>query len=177
MDWSEALYAIDEGAEYLAASRGKEGLGHLVGRTRYLRLHLEGMTAEQRAEIEHLMAAHVAIRQPDMFTFATLLNTQGEIVARGRLYLFGNELLCAENRGDRRVFIAAPTHKLTRVRERAPFFIGKLTCEAFVLSYDKKEYVVMLGYETTLRGALGTSSSWACTGTAHEWIAALQAEG
>jgi hypothetical protein len=177
MDWSEALYAIDEGDEYLAASRGKEGLGHLVGRTHYLRLHLEGMTTGQRAEIQRLMAEHVVIRQPDMFTFATLLNMQGEIVARGRLYIFDNELLCAENRGEKRVFIAAPLNKLTRVRPRAPFFIGKLECEAFILSYDKKEYVVMLGYETTMRGALGTSSSWSPTGTAHEWIAALQAGG
>lgn len=177
MDWSEALYAIDEGDEYLVASKGKEGLGHLVGKTRYIRLHLEGMTAQQRAEIGRQMAEHVVIRQPRMFTFATLLNTRGEIVARGRLYLFENEVLCAENRGQKRVFIAAPLHKLTGVRRRAPFFIGKLACEAFVLSYDNKEYVVMLGYETTMRGALGTSSSWAITGTAQEWIAALQPGG
>jgi hypothetical protein len=177
MDWSEALYAIDEGDEYLAASKGKEGLGHLVGKTRYIRLHLEGMTPEQRMEIKRLIAEHVEIRQPRMFTFATLLNSKGEIVARGRLYIFGKELLCAENRGEKRVFIAAPLSKLGWVRRRDPFYVGKLACEAFALSYDKKEYVVMLGYETTLKGALGTSSSWAPTGTAEEWIAALQPEG
>src|SRR5579883_1342703 len=52
MDWSGALYAIDEGDEYLAASKGKEGIGHLVGHTHYIRLHLEGMTPQQRAEIK-----------------------------------------------------------------------------------------------------------------------------
>lgn len=177
MDWSEALYAIDEGDEYLVASKGKEGLGHLVGRTHYIRLHLDGMTAQQRAEIARLMAEHVVIRQPRMFTFITLLNTKGETVARGRLYILEQDLLCAENRGEKRVFIAAPLNRLTRVRRRAPFFIGALECEAFVLAYDNKEYVVMLGYETTMRGPLGTSSSWASTGAAAEWIAALQAGG
>jgi hypothetical protein len=177
MDWSEALYAIDEGDEYLLASRGKEGLGHLVGRTHYLRLHLEGMTVVQRAEIARLMAEYVTIRLPQMFTFVTLLNTKGEIVTRGRLYLFDKEVLCAENRGEKRVFIAAPLRHLSWVRRHSPFLIGRLECEAFELSYDKKEYVVMLGYETTLRGALGTSSSWATTGTAHEWIEALQSGG
>jgi hypothetical protein len=177
MDWSEALYAIDEGDEYLVSSKGKEGLGHLVGRTRYVRLHLDGMTAIQRAEIARLMAQHVTIRQPDMFTFVTLLNTKGETVARGRFYLFEKELLCAENRGEKQVFIAAPIRQLTRVRRHTPFLIGRLACEAFELSYDKREYVVMLGYETTLRGALGTSSSWATTGTADEWITALQSGG
>jgi len=177
MDWSEALYAIDEGDEYLITSKGKEGLGHLVSRTHYLRLHLDGMTALQRAEIARLMVEHVMIRQPRMFTLVTLLNTRGDIVTRGRIYLFEHELLCAENRGEKRVFIAAPLKQLARVRGHSPFLIGRLECEAFELSYDNKEYVVMLGYETTLRGALGTSSSWATTGTAREWIEALQAGG
>lgn len=175
MAWSEALYAVDEGDEYLVLSKGKEGLGHLVGKTRYLRLHLEGLTPEQRAEVWRLLAEHVEIRQPRMFTFNTLLNTKGETVARGRLYLFeNNELLCAENRGERRVFIAAPIQKLSQVRQRNPFTVGKLVCEAFVIGYEKKEYVVMLGYELTVRGAFGTSSSWSPTGSAQEWIEALQ---
>ncbi len=174
MAWSEALYAVDEGDEYLVWSKGKEGLGHLVGKDRYVRLHLEGMTPEDRAEIKGVLAEHVEIRQPRMFTFVTLMNTKGETVARGRLYIFENELLCAENRGEKRVFIAAPIQKLTWVRPRDPFYVGRLECEAFLLSYDKKEFVVMLGYETTIRGALGTSSSWAATGSAREWIEALR---
>ncbi|HLI70971.1 MAG TPA: hypothetical protein VKV19_14530 [Ktedonobacteraceae bacterium] len=174
MDWSEALYAVDEGDEYLALSKGKEGLGHLVSKDRYVRLHLEGMTSEDRAAVKRMLAEHAEIRQPRMFTFATFMNTKGETVARGRLYLFENELLCAENRGERRVFITAPIQKLTRVRVRNPFYVGKLECEAFVISYDKKEYVVMLGYETTIRGGLGTSSRWSVTGNAREWVEALQ---
>lgn len=177
MDWTEALYAIDEGEEYLEASRGKEGLGHLVGPERYVRLHLEGMTPEQRAEIKRVIAEHVEIRQPRKFTFTTLLNTKGEIVARGRLYRFANELLCAENRGEKRVFITGPLKKITWIRRREPFYVGRLTCEAFIISYDKKEYTVMLGYETTMRGGLGTTSSWAATGSAEEWIEALQSVG
>lgn len=175
MDWSEALYAVHEGDEFLLASKGKEGLGHLIGKERYLRLHLEGMTPEQRSEIERFLSEHVEIRRPLLFNFVTLLNTRGETVARGRIYLFENELLCMENRGKRRVFIAAPLKKLAAVRSRDPFYVGKLECEAFVISYDKKEFVVMLAYETTLSGGLGTSSRWTVTGTAHEWIEALQA--
>lgn len=175
MAWSEALYAVDEGEEYLVRSKGKEGYGHLVARDRYLRLHLEGVQPEQRAEIQRVLAEHVEIRQPRMFTFATLLNAKKETVARGRLYIFENdELLCAENRGEKRVFIAAPIRKLSWVRPRDPFFVGKLGCEAFALYYDKKEFIVMLGYETTVRGGLGTSSSWAPTGSAQEWIEALR---
>lgn len=174
MAWSEAMYAVDEGDEYLTLSKGKEGLGHLVSKTRYVRLHLEGMTPEQRAEIKRILAEHVKIREPRKFTFATLLNTKGETVARGRLYIFENELLCAENRGEKRVFIAAPIQKLTFVRPRDPFYVGKLECEAFVVSYDKKEFVVMLGYELTINGALGRSSHWSQTGSAQEWIEALQ---
>jgi hypothetical protein len=172
--WSEALYAIDEGDDYLAASKGKEGLGHLVGKTTYVRLHLEGMTPEQRAEIKEQIAAHTEIRRQKLFTFATLLNTKGETVARGRLYLFDNEVLCAENRGQKRVFIAAPLKKLTYVRARDPFYVGRFEFEAFVISYDKKEFVVMLGYEMTSNSGLGTSSRWTPTGSAQEWIDALQ---
>jgi hypothetical protein len=40
--------------------------------------------------------------------------------------------------------------------------------------YDKKEFIVMLGYEATMRGALGTSSHWSQTGSAREWVEALQ---
>ncbi|HEY0756547.1 MAG TPA: hypothetical protein VGD98_21520 [Ktedonobacteraceae bacterium] len=175
MDWSEALYAIDEGEEYLRRSKGKEGYGHLVARDRYLRLHMEGLLPEQRAEVQHTLAEHVEVRQPQLFTFATLLNSKKETVARGRLYVFENELLCAENRGKRQVFIAAPIRKLAWVREREPFQVGQLLCETFALYYDKKEFIVMLGYEMTVRGALGTSSNWMQTGSAQEWIEALQA--
>lgn len=177
MDWSEALYAVDEGEEYLVASKGKEGLGHLVGKERYVRLHLEGMTPEQRAEIWHTIAGHVEVRQPRKFTFTTLLNGKGEIVARGRFYRFENDLLCAENRGQRRVFFTGPLKKITWIRRREPFYVGRLTCEAFVISYDKKEYTVMLGYETTMRGGLGTTSNWAATGSTEEWLEALQPVG
>lgn len=174
LSWLDALYAVDEGEEYLALSKGKEGLGHLVGKEYYVRLHLEGMTPEQRAEIRRVLAEHVEVRQPRMFTFNTLFNNKGERVARGRLYLFENELLCAENRNKKKVFIAAPLQKLTAVRPREPFYVGKLECEAFVICYDKKEFVVMLGYETTIRGGFGSSSHWVATGSAQEWIDALQ---
>jgi hypothetical protein len=174
MEWAEALYAIDEGDEYLASSKGKEGFGHLVGKERYVRLHLEGMTPGQRAEIKQAIAAHTEMRQQQLITFATLLNTKGEIVARGRLYIFENELLCAENRGKQRVFVAAPIKKLTYVRKRDPFFVGKFAFEAFVICYDKKEFVVMMGYEMTTSSGFGTSSRWSATGTAQEWIDALQ---
>ncbi|HET8842983.1 MAG TPA: hypothetical protein VFN35_16085 [Ktedonobacteraceae bacterium] len=174
MNWSEALYAVDEGEEFLITSKGKEGLGHLIGSERYLRLHLEGMTPEQRAEIQRFLSEHVEIRQPRQFTFATLLNTKGETVARGRLYVFENDILCMENRGKRRVFITAPLKKITRVYARDPFYVGKLECEAFVIVYDKKDFVIMLGYETTLNSGLGTSSRWQVTGSAQEWIEVLQ---
>lgn len=174
MDWAEALYAVDEGEEYLVRSKGKEGYGHLVARDRYLRLHLEGLIPEQRAEVQRVLAEHVEIRQPRLFTLATLLNSKKETVARGRLYVFENELLCAQNRGKKEVFIAAPIRKLSWVRERDPFHVGKLECEAFAVCYDKRELIVMLGYEMTLRGALGTSSNWTQTGSAREWIAALR---
>lgn len=174
MAWSDALYAIDEGEEYLINSKGKEGLGHLVGQERYVRLHLEGMTPEQRAEIERTIAEHVEIRKQRMLTFTTFLNTKGETVARGRLYIFDQDVLCAENRGEKRVFIAAPLKKLTSVRPRDPFFVGKMGFEAFVIAYDRKEFVVMLGYETTTNSGFGTSSRWSATGIAQEWIDALQ---
>jgi hypothetical protein len=172
--WSDALYAVDEGDEYLTLSKGKEGLGHLIGKDYYVRLHLEGMTPEQCAEIRQRLAEHVEVRQPHMFTFATLYNDKSERVARGRLYLFENELLCAENRNQKRVFIAAPLHKLTFVRKRESFAVGNLECEAFVICYDKKDYVVMLGYETTHNTGFGISSRWAATGSAQEWVEALQ---
>lgn len=52
MAWSEARFAVNEGEEYLRASKGKEGLGHVFGETRYIRLHLEGLPPEQRAQAE-----------------------------------------------------------------------------------------------------------------------------
>ena len=174
MDWSEALYAVDEGEEYLVRSKGKEGYGHLVASDRYMRLHLEGLIPEQRAEVQRILAEHVEVRQPRLFTFATLLNSKKETVARGRLYVFENDMLCAENRGEKRVFIAAPIRKLSWVRERDPFLVGKLECEAFAINYDKKDFIVMLGYETTIKGGFGTSSNWVQTGSAREWIEALQ---
>jgi hypothetical protein len=174
MTWEEALYAIDEGEEYLVASKGKEGLGHLVGKDHYVRLHLEGITPEQRAEIKQTIAEHVEIRQQRMFTFATLLNNKGETVARGRVYVFEDEVLCAENRGEKRVFIAAPIKKLSAVRPRNPFQVGKFDFEAFAILYDKKEFVIMLGYEMTSNSGFGTSSRWLPTGSAQEWINALQ---
>src|SRR5258708_3141448 len=36
MAWSEARFAVNEGEEYLRASKGKEGLGHVFGDTRYI---------------------------------------------------------------------------------------------------------------------------------------------
>lgn len=174
LDWSEALYAVDEGEDYLRRSKGKEGYCHLVAEDRYLRLHLEGLLPEQRAEVQRVLAEHVEVRQSRLFTFATLLNGKKETVARGRLYIFENDVLCAENRGKKRVFIAAPLQKLSWVREREPFYVGKLACEAFTMHYDKKEFIIMLGYEATMRGALGTSSNWSQTGSAREWVEALQ---
>ena len=46
MAWSEARFAVNEGEAYLQASKGKEGLGHIFADTRYIRLHLEGLTPE-----------------------------------------------------------------------------------------------------------------------------------
>lgn len=175
LSWSEALYAVNEGEEYLVESKGKEGLGHLVGKEYYVRLHLEGMTVEQRAEILRRLAEHVEIRQPRKLTFATLYNNKNERVARGRLYLFDNEVLCAENRNKKRVFIAASLSRLTSVYERAPFVVGRLECDAFTITYDKKEFTVMLGYETTHNTGFGTTSRWSATDSAQEWVEALRA--
>ena len=175
MTWSEARFAVDEGEEYLYLSKGKEGLGHLFGTTRYIRLHLEGMMPEQRAQIERQLAEHVQIRQPKRFTLMTLLNTKGEVMARGRLYLFDSEVLCAENRGEKRVFFNAPLKDLDSVRQRNPFYVGKLECEAFTIRYRGKEYVVMLGYETTINSNFGSSSRWSITGNAKDWVEALSA--
>jgi hypothetical protein len=172
MAWSEALFAVDEGEEYLHASKGKEGVGFLFGETRYVRLYLEGMMPEQRAQVEQAVAEHVPVRQPRRFTLMTLLNTKGELVARGRLYLFENELLCAENRGEKRVFLYAPLKDLDSIKQRTSFYVGNLECEAFTFRY-RKEYVVMLGYETTFNRGIGSSSHWSVTGNAAEWVEAL----
>ena len=176
MPWSEARFAVDEGENYLRISKGKEGLGHLIGKTRYVRLHLEGMLPQQRSEVEQAVAGHVEVRHPRLFTLMTLLNTQGELVARGRLYLFENHLLCTENRGEKRVFFYAPLKDLRSVKQRASFYVGKLECEAFTLQYKDKTYVIMLGYETTISSTLGNSSHWSVTGSASEWVEALLTE-
>ncbi len=173
--WSEARFAVNEGEEYLRASKGKEGVGFLFGETRYIRLYLEGLMPEQRAQVEQALAEHVPVRQPRRFTLMTLLNSRGELVARGRLYLFEDELLCAENRGDRRVFFYAPLKDLSSVKQRASFYVSRLECEAFTIRYQGKEYVIMLGYETTISRGIGSSSHWARTGSVADWIEALQA--
>jgi len=175
MAWSEARFAVDEGEEYLLASKGKEGVGFLFGDARYVRLYLEGMTPGQRAQFEQQLAEYVSLRQPLRFTLMTLLNTKGELVARGRLYLFDDVLLCAENRGEKRVFLYAPLKDLDSIKQRASFYIGNLECEAFTFRY-RKEYVVMLGYETTFNRGIGNSSHWSVTGRAADWVEALQAE-
>jgi hypothetical protein len=174
MAWSEARFAVNEGEEYLQISKGKEGLGHIFGDTRYIRLHLEGLTPEQRSQAEAAIVQHCEIRHPARFVLMTLLNSKGETVARGRLYLFERELVCAENRGEKRVFFSAPLAKLTDVRQRGPFYVGKLEFEAFSLRYQGSDYVIMLGYETTISGNIGTSSHWAITDYAANWIEALQ---
>ena len=173
MAWSEALFAVDEGEEYLRASKGKEGVGFLFGNARYVRLYLEGMMPEQRAQFEQELAERVPVRQPRLFTLMTLLNSKGELVARGRLYLFDDALLCAENRGEKRVFLYAPLKDLDSIKQRASFYIGNLECEAFTFRY-RKEYVVMLGYETTFNRGIGNSSHWSVTGYAAEWVEALR---
>jgi hypothetical protein len=175
MPWSAALFAVDEGEEYLRASKGKEGVGFLFGKTRYVRLYLEGMLPEQRAKLEQAIAEHVPVLQPRRFTLMTLLNTKGELVARGRLYLFDDQLLCAENRGEKRVFLCAPLKDLSDIKQRASFYIGNMECEAFTFRY-RKEYVIMLGYETTLTRGIGSSSHWSVTGNAADWVEALQAK-
>ena len=173
MAWSEARFAVDEGEEYLRVSKGKEGVGFLFGETRYIRLYLEGMMPELRAQVEQALAEHVPVSQPRRFTLMTLLNSNGELVARGRLYLFDNELLCTENRGEKRVFLCAPIKDLSSIKQRASFYIGKLECEAFTLRNRGKEYVVMLGYETTIFRGIGTSSHWTRTGEAAEWVESI----
>lgn len=173
MTWPEARFAVDEGEEYLRASKGKEGLGFLFAETRYIRLYLEGMLPEHRAQLEQAIAEHVPVRQPRRFTLMTLLNTKGELVARGRLYLFDDELLCAENRGEKRVFLYAPLKDLSDIKQRASFYIGNLECEAFTFRY-RKEYVIMLGYETTITRGIGSSSHWARTGEAADWVESIR---
>lgn len=176
MTWREARFAVNEGEAYLQSSKGREGLGHIFGDTRYIRLHLEGLTPEQRTQAEAAIAQHCEIRSPRRFALVTLLNNKGETIARSRLYLFERELLCTENRGEKRVFFRAPLAKLTNVKQRNPFYVGKLEFEAFSLRYEGSDYVIMLGYETTISGNIGTSSHWAVTGYASDWLAALQVE-
>jgi hypothetical protein len=172
--WSEARFAVNEGEEYLQISKGKEGLGHIFGDKRYIRLHLEGLTPEQREQAATAIALHCEMRHPARFTLMTLLDTKGETIARGRLYLFERELVCAENRGEKRVFFSTPLAKLTAVKPRDPFYVGKLEFEAFSLRYQGSDYVIMLGYETTLSGNIGNSSHWSVTGYSADWIEALK---
>jgi hypothetical protein len=173
MAWSEALFAVDEGEEYLHASKGKEGVGFLFGERRYVRLFLEGMMPEQRAQCEQVLADHVPVRCPLRFTLMTLLNSKGELVARGRMYLFDDAFLCVENRGEKRVFVNASLKDLDSIKQRASFYVGNLECEAFTFRY-RKEHVIMLGYETTFNRGIGNSSHWSVTGIAAEWVQALQ---
>ncbi len=173
MAWSEALFAVDEGEAYLLASKGKEGVGFLFGERRYVRLYLEGMIPEQRAQFEQVLAEHVPVRRPLRFTLMTLLNSKGELVARGRLYLFDDALLCAENRGEKRVFLYASLKDLDSIKQRASFYVGNLECEAFTFRY-RKEHVIMLGYETTFNRGIGNSSHWSVTGNAAEWVEAIE---
>jgi len=173
--WSEARFAVNEGEDYLRISKGKEGLGHVFGDTRYVRLHLEGLYPGQREQAEAAIAEHIEVRRPKHFTLMTLLNNKGEMVARGRLYLFEQDVLCAENRGEKRVFFYAPLRKLTSVKQRDSFYVGKLECESFSIRYKDKDYVIMLGYETTIAGNIGSSSHWSVTGYAQEWVEALSA--
>jgi hypothetical protein len=173
--WSEARFAVNEGEDYLRISKGKEGLGHVFGDTHYVRLHLEGLYPGQREQAEAAIAEHIEVRRPKHFTLMTLLNNKGEMVARGRLYLFEHDVLCAENRGEKRVFFYAPLRKLTSVKQRDSFYVGKLECESFSIRYKDKDYVIMLGYETTIAGNIGSSSHWSVTGYAQEWVEALSA--
>ncbi len=173
MAWTEALFAVDEGEVYLRASKGKEGVGFLFGEKRYVRLFLEGMLPPQRVQFEHVLAEHVPVRTPLRFTLMTLLNSKGELVARGRMYLFDDALLCAENRGEKRVFVYAPLKDLESVKQRASFYVGNLECEAFTFRY-RKEHVIMLGYETTFNRGIGSSSHWSVTGFASEWVEEIQ---
>jgi len=173
MAWSEALFAVDEGEAYLLASKGKEGVGFLFGERRYVRLYLEGMIPEQRAQFEQVLAEHVPVRRPLCFTLMTLLNSKGELVARGRLYLFDDALLCAENRSEKRVFLYASLKDLDSIKQRASFYVGNLECEAFTFRY-RKEHVIMLGYETTFNRGIGNSSHWSVTGNAAEWVEAIR---
>ncbi len=173
MAWSEALFVADEGEEYLRVSKGKEGVGFLFSEKRYVRLFLEGMSAEERAQCEKILAEHVPVRVPLRFTLMTLLNSKGELVARGRMYLFDDTLLCAENRGEKRVFVYALLKDLDSVKQRASFYVGNLECEAFAFRY-RKEYVIMLGYETTFNRGIGSSSHWSATGFASEWVEDIQ---
>ncbi len=176
MPWSEARFAINEGEEYLQASKGKEGLGHVVGDTRYIRLHLEGLEPDERRQAEAAIVERLPVRSPTKFTLMTLMNGQGEVEARGRLYVLGQDVLVAENRGEKRVFFYAPLKDLSSVRPHNPYYIGRLQCDAFSLRYRGQDYVIMLGYETTVSGNLGKSSHWSVTGNAEEWIEALMLE-
>jgi hypothetical protein len=131
------------------------------------------MLSQQRAQFEQELAQRVPVRRPVRFTLMTLMNSKGELVARGRLYLLDDALLCVENRGEKRVFLNAPLKDLDSIKQRASFYIGNLECEAFTFRY-RKAYVVMLGYETTFNRGIGNSSHWSLTGFAADWVEALR---
>ena len=170
---ADDVFAIDVATGAILWTGAWAGVGFLFGERRYVRLYLEGMIPEQRAQFEQVLAEHVPVRRPLRFTLMTLLNSKGELVARGRLYLFDNTLLCTENRGEKRVFLYAPLKDLDSIKQRASFYVGNLECEAFTFRY-RKEHVIMLGYETTFNRGIGNSSHWSVTGNAAEWVEAIE---
>src|SRR6266849_2599872 len=149
MPWSEVRIAVDEGEEYLRLSRGREGLGHLFSDTRYIRLHLEGLKPQQRALLEQSIAGHVQVRQPSGFSLVTLISKQGEVMARGRLYLFEHEVLCTENRGKKRVFFQANKKDQGRAKQVGPYPTEQLKYQPLNVNYAGQEDVLKLENETT----------------------------
>lgn len=176
MTWREARFGVDEGDIYLKASKGKEGFGHLFGAQRYLRLHLEGALPEERSRFWQEVSERLEVRHPQRLSLVTLLSSQGEIVARGRLYLFDDRVLLAENRGERRVFLDAPLQALRQVQVEEAYSIGRLSCDALSFQYEGKRYTIMLGYELVMNSMLGNRSSWSRTGEAASWTASLKGE-
>lgn len=176
MDWREARFGVDEGEIYLNASKGKEGYGHIFGDRRYLRLHLEGVMPEERRRFWYEVTERLDVRHPERLSLVTLLNSQGEMVARGRLYLFEERIVLAENRGERKVFLDAPLQALRQIQNEESFSMGRLSYDAFSFQYDGKKYLIMLGYELVMNSMLGSRSNWSRTGESSSWIASLKGE-
>ncbi len=174
LTWAEARFAVDEGEIYLAATRGKEGFGHIFGDQNYLRLHLEGVDSEVRTRIWRQIEPLMPIRHPERFTLMTLMNSEGELVARGRLYLFEQRLLCVENRGQRRVVFVGPRNARRHIQREPEFHLGRFSCDAFSVQYEGRKYTIMLGYELTASTSVGRATNWSTTGDAESWIAALR---